>query len=101
MARVSLRLSLYLERGRTMAAPLLFYPHRHNLNGTYDSICLICFATVATTLTEPELAVYDRKHICNQSLLSERRHFKPPHSDWPALSNNFTAALNGGTKIVA
>jgi hypothetical protein len=78
-----------------MAAPLLFYPHRHNKNGTHDSICLICFATVATTLTEPELAVYNRRHICNQSLLSERRNFKPPHSNWP------DRALDRTAKIVA
>jgi hypothetical protein len=45
--------------------------------------------------------VYDERHVCNQFLLSERRLFKPPHSDWPAPSNNFTAALKRGTKIVA
>jgi hypothetical protein len=84
-----------------MAAPLLLYSHRHNTNGSYDSICLVCFATVATTQTKPELAVYDERHVCNQFLLSERRLFKPPHSDWPAPSNNFTAALKRGTKIVA
>jgi hypothetical protein len=76
-----------------MATPLLFYPHRHNMNGTYDSICLTCFATVATTLTEPELAVYDRRHICSQSLLSERRLFKPPHSHWPNLALARTAKI--------
>jgi hypothetical protein len=67
-----------------MATLLLFYPHRHNENGTYDSICLKCFATVATTLTEPELAFYDRRHICDPILLTERYLFNPPHSHWPA-----------------
>jgi hypothetical protein len=84
-----------------MAANLLLYPHRHNRNDTYDSICLTCFATVATTLTEPELAVYDRKHICNQFLLSERRLFKPPPSHWQNPGDNFIATLNPATESVA
>jgi hypothetical protein len=78
-----------------MAAPLLLYSHRHNANGSYDSICLVCFATIATTQTKPEFAVYDEKHVCNQFLLSERRLFKPPHSDWP------DSALDRTAKIVA
>jgi hypothetical protein len=69
-----------------MATLLLFYPHRHNKNGTYDSICLKCFATVATTLTEPELAFHDRRHICDPLLLKERYLFIPQHSKWPVLS---------------
>jgi hypothetical protein len=77
-------LSLWKKRGRMMASKTLrFYPHRLNLNGTYDSICLICFATVASARTEPELAVHDIKHICDNFLLSERRLFIPPHSSWP------------------
>jgi hypothetical protein len=49
-----------------MAAELnTFYPHRRNRNGTFDSICLKCFLTVAHTKTEPELLAYDRLHVCN------------------------------------
>jgi hypothetical protein len=84
-----------------MASPLLSYPHRHNFNGTYDSICLICFATVATTKTEPELAVYDRRHICDDLLLAERHLFKPPHSSWPESTDVLTLANHRTTKIAA
>jgi len=82
-----------------MASTLLFYPHRRNGNGTHDSICLICFATVATTKTEPELAIYDHKHICDALILSERRLFKPPHSSWPESSQILSVANERTTKI--
>jgi hypothetical protein len=48
-----------------MAAPTMDFPHRHNQDGTHDSICPVCFATVATTQNEAELRVDERKHICD------------------------------------
>ena len=47
-------------------------PHRRNRDGTWDSICLTCFATVATTATELDLAEADRVHICAPAVLSQR-----------------------------
>jgi hypothetical protein len=44
-----------------------FFPHRLNKDGTYDSICLQCYATVANALTSAELEEYDAKHICRES----------------------------------
>ncbi len=41
----------------------VFYPHRHNSNGSFNSICLTCFATFATAKTESELLEYDQRHI--------------------------------------
>lgn len=41
------------------------FPHRHNANGTHDSICLRCFVTVATVRDESELAVHESAHACD------------------------------------
>jgi len=49
-----------------------FYPHRRNRDGSFDSICLNCFATLATARTEPELSEHDRRHVCEYSTLSQR-----------------------------
>ena len=49
-----------------------FYPHRRNRDGSFDSICLNCFATLATARTEPELLVYEKMHVCAYSPLSQR-----------------------------
>ena len=52
--------------------PIVFYPHRRNRDGSFDSICLNCFATVATAYTEPELLEYDRRHVCKAATVSQR-----------------------------
>jgi hypothetical protein len=44
-----------------------FFPHRLNKDGTYDSICLQCYATVANARTSAELEEFDVKHICRES----------------------------------
>jgi hypothetical protein len=44
-----------------------FFPHRLNPDGTYDSICLKCFATIARCLTSEELNAYDVAHSCNET----------------------------------
>ena len=49
-----------------------FYPHRRNRDGSFDSICLNCFATLATARTEAELLAHDRMHVCKYSTLSQR-----------------------------
>jgi hypothetical protein len=48
------------------------FPHRRNKDGSFDSICLNCFATVASHMTEEELKEFDKKHVCANSLLSQR-----------------------------
>lgn len=40
------------------------FAHRSNRNGTTDSICRRCFATVATATWEAELDVAERGHAC-------------------------------------
>jgi hypothetical protein len=51
---------------------IAFYPHRRNKDGSYDSICLTCFITVAFGKSEAELMEFDKKHICEFSVLSQR-----------------------------
>ena len=48
------------------------YPHRLNRDGSFDSICLICFMTVSTSKIESELDKSDANHICESSFLAER-----------------------------
>jgi hypothetical protein len=48
------------------------YPHRRNKDGSYDSICLTCFAVVACSMAKAELAEKDNAHVCNSALFAER-----------------------------
>jgi hypothetical protein len=49
-----------------------FFPHRRNKDGSFDSICLKCFATIASHMTQEELDECDKNHTCMNSLLSQR-----------------------------
>jgi hypothetical protein len=40
------------------------FPHRHNANGSHDSICTLCLATVATVPNEWELSGHESSHVC-------------------------------------
>ena len=48
------------------------YPHRHNQDGSYDSICTTCYATVASSSDEASLAEHESAHTCDSALLAER-----------------------------
>lgn len=41
------------------------FVHRSNRDGTTDTICRSCFATVATAIWEAELERKERSHSCN------------------------------------
>jgi hypothetical protein len=41
------------------------FPHRHNNDGTYDSICDTCFVTVARVKLEADLAAFEARHVCD------------------------------------
>ena len=41
------------------------FPHRHNSNGTHDSICRECLTTVATVLRETDLSGFEFRHLCD------------------------------------
>jgi hypothetical protein len=49
------------------------FVRRCNLNGTHDSICRGCFATVALVKDEAELARHERDHLCDPVRLYEVR----------------------------
>jgi hypothetical protein len=55
-----------------LGRPSTFYPRRRNKDGSYDSICLTCFVTVAFGKSESELMKYDKMHVCEFSTLSQR-----------------------------
>jgi hypothetical protein len=48
------------------------FPHRQNSDGTYDSICIVCFATVGSAESEDELLLLERSHACNARALLRR-----------------------------
>jgi len=41
------------------------FPHRHNLDGSFDSICTVCLATVATVRREEQLYREESAHVCD------------------------------------
>lgn len=41
------------------------FPHRHNKDGTVDSICSECLLTVATVRDERELTQHEEVHVCD------------------------------------
>jgi hypothetical protein len=51
------------------------FPHRQDSDGLCHSICPTCFATVARSRPESELAELERAHVCDQSFLEGRGHF--------------------------
>jgi hypothetical protein len=49
------------------------FPHRRNPDGSFDSICPDCFATIAKTQSEAELARHERNHLCRAEDLERFR----------------------------
>ena len=49
------------------ASPHIAFPHRHNLDGSHDSICVNCFRTVSSMQHEIELEAIEKKHVCSVS----------------------------------
>lgn len=45
------------------------FPHRHNNDGSFDSICDTCFVTVARVKVESELTVFESRHRCEPANL--------------------------------
>jgi len=52
------------------------FPHRCNSDGTFDSTCTICFATVGNTSTEDELRLLEASHVCDPELMTARELIK-------------------------
>ena len=41
------------------------FAHRHNSDGSYDSICFKCYATAATARKEEALSSPESAHVCD------------------------------------
>ena len=60
-----------------MADKSTLYPHRQNDDGSYDSICPTCFATIARSKLEAELAGHENAHLCDSYFLAGRGRYIP------------------------
>jgi hypothetical protein len=58
------------------------FAHRLNKDGTIDSICLFCYATVSSSTNESELAGAEAIHNCWQATDRGRNHM-PQRPDAP------------------
>ena len=50
------------------------FRHRHNPDGSWDSICMKCYLTVATTATEDDLEKSEQSHDCAELLAIKTGH---------------------------
>jgi hypothetical protein len=50
------------------------FSHRPQPNGSYDSICTRCFATVARSHNEADLEAEEKRHVCDKGVLARRAH---------------------------
>lgn len=53
------------------------YPHRLNKDGSCDSICAVCFATVGSARNEAELARLEDDHVCSLFNLYDLGKYQP------------------------
>ena len=53
------------------------YAHRHNRDGSIDSICKTCFATVAQVQDEVILTGHERTRCCPAWILAGRGSLQP------------------------
>jgi hypothetical protein len=56
--------------------PPPFFPHRRNSDGSIDTICPKCFATVANVKTEAEVVEYKGDHVCDATNTWEQGRLK-------------------------
>ncbi len=62
------------------------YVHRKNRDGSIDSICKTCFATVAKVHDEVTLTQHERTHCCPSWILTAREERIPAtHTEGPRL----------------
>jgi hypothetical protein len=69
------------------------FPHRFNCDGTIDSICDCCFATVATSSVEADLESSEVAHICEPARVAYYHQIdstakRPPQNDRLSLVSN-------------
>lgn len=57
------------------------FKRRHNQDGSYDSLCPLCFRTIGTRLRQEELDQDERIHICDEADLMWKSRKKNVASD--------------------
>jgi hypothetical protein len=57
--------------------PCPIFSHHGNPDGTIDSICSLCFKTIATEATEADLRGAEEAHVCSGFELERITY--PPH----------------------
>jgi hypothetical protein len=55
--------------------------HRENRDGTIDSICRACFATVRTSVWESELELAEKSHACEPLVLERWKRLAERKAD--------------------
>jgi hypothetical protein len=63
-----------------MDTPPPAFPHRHNRDGSYDSICVKCFATIATERIEEMLVESEQAHACRHKPMPYRLAKQTTHA---------------------
>jgi hypothetical protein len=63
----------------------LKFIHRLNGDGTVDSICRDCFATVATALSEPDLREDEQVHVCDTAILERYKKVRSGVKIFPSF----------------
>ena len=58
-----------------MAVKSKLLPRKRNKDGSYDSICLTCFATVGGCGPDGQLPDHHKAHVCDSAFLAERGLF--------------------------
>jgi hypothetical protein len=53
-------------------ARYIAHPRRRNPDGSVDSICITCFATIARAGDEAVLTEQEKKHSCDRQVLAYR-----------------------------
>ena len=48
-----------------VSQPKYRFTHRHNKDGSHDSICISCYATVASVRNEADLTEHEQDHVCD------------------------------------
>ena len=58
-----------------MVSNPVLYAHRRSEEGSCDSICRTCVATIVRSKAEAELEEFEKVHVCDPSLLTEHIRF--------------------------
>jgi hypothetical protein len=54
------------------------YTHRRKADGSHDSICLACLATISSQMNEEALAREEEDHVCKFRFPSKRKESTAP-----------------------